>query len=304
MAGHSFRLSVPATSANLGPGFDTLGLALDLRMEVKANPATSWSVVPRGEGADILPTDASNLIVQAARHGLPAGFEQAYQLEIDNPIPVSRGLGSSATAIVTGLALAQLIMNGTVGRDRLFQDAAAYERHPDNVAPAIYGGLCICGQNEDGGYHQRKGDIHPDLKVLIVIPATSASTEKMRGLLPETYPAEVLAANKADCEALLQGIASGGADQLRLSEDDRLHQPYRLPAQPVSHKVFHMLQQHEGICGAFLSGSGATVAGWVMNSDPRADIVAQLASENIDAATHLLNPDLQGFLWEEITVGS
>ena len=300
----SYHLSVPATSANLGPGFDTLGLALDLRMDVLAKPAADWSVITRGQGAENLAQDASNMIAKACIHGLKLFRVEglAFDLAVDNPIPVSRGLGSSATAIVTGLALAQLAATGTLNRDLLFQQAADYEKHPDNVAPAIYGGLCVCSKAADGSYQREAGEIHPSLRVLLVVPDTKASTAKMRGILPESYSQEVLDANSRDCQTLLKGLAKGEPEALRVSEHDRLHQPYRLNAQPVSKQVFETLAQHSQICGAFLSGSGATIGGWVMGTDPTADVKLQLQALAIDATTDLRLPDKDGLLWEAINV--
>lgn len=297
------QLAVPATSANLGPGFDQLGLALDLHLRVRAIPAPLWSVVVRGEGAEILATDATNLIVQACLKGralaTAAGQhirDQAYRLEVDNPIPVSRGLGSSATAIVAGLALAQLSKGGELERELLFQQAAAFEGHPDNVAPAVFGGLCICGPATAHGFSHRQGQLDPRIRFLAVIPGQSASTAKMRGILPDHYADAVLAHNAEACAQLLRGLAAGDAEGLRCSEADQMHQPYRLSAVPVTGQIYELLRAHDGIAGAFLSGSGATVAGWVMGPDPSVAIQALIQAHQIDARVVLLAPDLKGIV--------
>lgn len=298
MAG-GFLLSVPATSANLGPGYDILGLALNLRMMVAATPAAYWSVTVTGHGAAQLPTGADNLIVQAALRGFAAlGADPTpYALAVDNPIPVSRGMGSSATAIVTGLALAQVSARGAVERDQLFQEAARMESHPDNVAPAVYGGLCRCW-TKDGVFGAEPRPLHPDLSVLLVVPDQTASTAKMRDILPKSYPDAVLAANRRDCDLLLEGLAAGDPAGLRLSEHDRLHQPYRLEAQPVSHAAFKLLAAQPDICGAFLSGSGATVAGWVLGTPPVDAVRDALTRAGIEATVAAVAPDRKGFVWE------
>lgn len=291
----AIQLAVPATSANLGPGFDRFGLAHQLYLTVTARPASDWSVVVRGQGAGQLASDASNLIVKACLSGWAQLGAQvsAYHLEVDNPIPVSRGLGSSATAIVAGLALAQASLGGDLDRELLFQQAATYEGHPDNVAPAIFGGLCLCSQ-AGSRFSWQQGALDQRIRVLAVIPGQSASTEKMRGILPHSYADEVLAANAAACDRLLEGLAKADPAGLRASEDDQLHQPYRLAAMPICARIYDLLRQEPLLAGAFLSGSGATVGAWVVGEDPSARVRDQLAAQGIDAEVRLLIPDRQG----------
>ncbi len=296
------QIAVPATSANLGPGFDRFGLAHQLYLTVNARPARAWSVAVRGQGAGQLASDASNLIVKAClsgwtQLGAPAS---AYHLEVDNPIPVSRGLGSSATAIVAGLALAQASLGRELDRELLFQQAATYEGHPDNVAPAIFGGLCLCC-HVGSHYAWRHGALDDRLRVLAVIPGQSASTEKMRGILPQSYADEVLAANEAACKRLLEGLAKADPAGLRASEDDQMHQPYRLAAMPICARIYELLRQNTQLAGAFLSGSGATVGAWVIGEDPSAGVRDLLATEGIDAEVRLLLPDRHGLRTERAT---
>ncbi|UCH11142.1 MAG: homoserine kinase, partial [Fidelibacterota bacterium] len=141
--GARYRTSVPATTANLGPGYDILGLALDLYLVATAIPAEEWFFELRGEGRHLLDTCDMNLMARAFRESCDRyGWEvQPLRVESDNPIPLARGLGSSAAAIVTGMALAQLVNRGSIDKDALFRDAAELEGHPDNVAAAVYGGL-------------------------------------------------------------------------------------------------------------------------------------------------------------------
>ncbi len=291
----AIQIRVPATSANLGPGFDRFGLAHQLYLELVAEPADDWSVAVSGEGAGLLAGDASNLIVKACLRGWSQlGRTTApFRLQVRNSIPVSRGLGSSATAIVAGLALAHVSSGRMLERELLFQQAAAMEGHPDNVAPAIFGGLCDCATTATG-FSWRQAELDPRIRVLAVIPGTSASTEKMRGILPLSYPTEVLQANEAACQRLLVGLATAAPEGLRASEADQLHQPYRFGAMPICAQIYDFLRAHPKLAGAFLSGSGATVAAWVLESDPSESVRAQLADQGIDATVRLLEPDRLG----------
>lgn len=294
-----FFITVPATAANLGPGFDVLGLALDLRMLVWARKAASWSVKLSGQGAELLARDEQNLMVQACISGMKerAGEISSFALTVENYIPISRGLGSSATAIVAGLALAQLA-GGKLDRDLLFRQAAAYEHHPDNVAPAIYGGLRVCG-NGTQGFTSQPAKVHPRIRLLVIIPEQAVSTQEMRDLLPSHYSEEVQAANLQARTHLLEALASGEPAGLRYSEADRIHQPYRLDAQPQSKQAFGFLSAHPEVAGAFLSGSGATVAGWLVNSaDPTADIRQQLSDAGIAASIKIIAVDYLGLFHE------
>lgn len=256
------RVTVPATSANLGPGFDTLGLALDLRDTLEAEVLVGGLVVEvEGQGAHDVPLDESHLVVRAMR----ATFAQLGQeppglrLSCTNVIPHARGLGSSSAAIVGGVWLArELVAGGRLLLDDagLLDLAARLEGHPDNVAPALLGGFVISGQDSDGDFWAVPGSVDPRVSVVVLVPSAPVSTEAARGLLPASVPHADAAAN-AGRAALLVAALSGRPEQLLRATEDRLHQQYRRPAMPESLALVDALRA-DGIA-ALVSGAGPTV---------------------------------------------
>ncbi len=261
--GHEVRVEVPATSANLGPGYDCLGLALELVDELvvrREEAGTGLRISVEGEGADSVPRDDSHLVVRALRAGLAAaGVEWAdLTLSCRNRIPHGRGLGSSSAAIVGGLMLARgLLRDGRsalVDR-RLLALATDIEGHPDNVAPALLGGFTIAWTDGGSGRAVRL-DPHPDLSATVFVPVTTLSTERARGLLPDEVPAVDASFNVARASLLVHAITSDAA-LLFPATEDRLHQDYRRDAYPDSWKLVHQLR----LAGrpAVISGAGPTV---------------------------------------------
>lgn len=255
------RIEVPATSANLGPGFDSLGLALELRDTLEAEVLGEGLVVEvEGNGADSLPRDESHLVVRSMR----AAFEAlgvtppGLRLVCHNVIPHARGLGSSSAAIVGGLALARaLVTDGAVRMDddALFRLAADLEGHPDNVAPATYGGFAISGREDDCWYAVRS-PVDSRIVAAAFVPPHPVSTEVARGLLPATVPHGDAAAD-AGRTALLVAALHGRRDLLMLATRDFLHQEYRRSAMPASLDLMDSLRA-DGFA-AFVSGAGPTV---------------------------------------------
>ncbi|KRC56842.1 MULTISPECIES: homoserine kinase [unclassified Nocardioides] len=256
------RATVPATSANLGPGFDTLGLALDLRDTLEAEVLPEGLVVEvEGYGAGQVPLDERHLVVRAMR----ATFERLGQspaglrLSCTNVIPHARGLGSSSAAIVGGVWLArELVAGGRLLLDdgALLDLAAQLEGHPDNVAPALLGGFVISGQDADGSFWAVPGSVDPRVGAVVFVPPTPVSTEAARGLLPADVPHADAAAN-AGRAALLVAALSGRPEQLLRATEDRLHQEYRRPAMPESLALVEALRA-DGV-PAVVSGAGPTV---------------------------------------------
>jgi homoserine kinase len=261
-----------------------------------AIPADAWTVDTRGEGSHLLDNCELNLIARAFRvscenNGWPI---QPMQVESDNPIPIARGLGSSAAAIVTGMAMAQLANNGDIDKDALFREAAELEGHPDNVAAAVYGGLQEITRTESPGLvHQR--ELAESVKVLLVIPTRMKSTAELREIVPNTIPSDLQRETDEALQQVLKGLASGNPTQLRFSEQDHRHQPYRLEKQPESQVIFKLLQGIPQIAGVFLSGAGTTVAGWIVEDIDPVPVVEQLLSaQSIQAAVRLVHPDYEG----------
>lgn len=266
MAGPAFRAApvrvrVPATSANLGPGFDALGLALGLYDDVVVRVADRGLAIDiAGEGADTLGRDENHLVVRAlyaafeALGGRPGGLE----IVCANRIPHGRGLGSSAAAICAGVVAARALTIG--GAERLDDAAAlavatALEGHPDNVAACLYGGFTTAWTDEDGP-HAVRSMPHADIAPVVFVPSTPLSTEVARGLLPAQVPHAEAAIN-AGRAALLVTALTERPDLLLPATDDRLHQDYRAPAMPHSAELVAKLrgQGH----AAVISGAGPTV---------------------------------------------
>ncbi|MCD4534399.1 homoserine kinase [Nocardioides sp. cx-169] len=255
------RVSVPATSANLGPGFDSLGLALDLRDRLEGEILAEGLVVEvQGAGSGDVARDESHLVVRSMRAAFEALGEQpaGLRLSCTNAIPHGRGLGSSSAAIVGGLALARaLVVDGDrlLDDDALFCLAARIEGHPDNVAPAVHGGFVISGQ-EEGEFYAVGSPVDPAVAVVVFVPPTPVSTEVARGLLPAQVPHADAAAD-AGRTALLVAALAGRTDQLWRATRDYLHQDYRRPAMPQSLALVDALRA-DGV-PALVSGAGPTV---------------------------------------------
>jgi len=263
------QVSVPATSANLGPGFDSLGIALGLRDvltgAVVAEPG--FDVTVNGMGEQEVPLDETHLVYQAMREAFAEMRCEVpgIRLRCDNVIPHSRGLGSSSAAIVGGICLARgLVAGGSLlmDDDAVFTLAARMEGHPDNVAPAFYGGFTIAvSQGET--YAATAVAVDPRVKVLAFVPPEPLQTSVARGLLPDTVPFCDAAADAAR-SALLVVALSGRPELLHAATEDFLHQRYREPAMPESLRLVRDLRQ-EGVA-AVISGAGPTVLAFVDTS--------------------------------------
>ncbi|MCK9899669.1 homoserine kinase [Frankia sp. Cpl3] len=260
------RLLVPASSANLGPGFDALGLALGLYDDVSVR-LTSTGLTVDTIGADTVPADEAHLVVRSIRAtfdelGLP---QPGLALRCVNRIPHGRGLGSSAAAIVAGVVAADALAGSLLGPAGLLRVATAIEGHPDNVAAALLGGLTVAWY--EAGVPQAVRVAPPaEVRPVLFVPSVRQSTEQARGALPERVPHADAAVNVGRAALLALALSAAepaageGADRSKLllaATEDRLHQPYRLPAQPASADLVARLRA-EGVPAA-LSGSGPSV---------------------------------------------
>jgi homoserine kinase len=259
MSGFLDRVSVlaPATSANLGPGFDALGLALDLHDRLTAEVSGSGLVIEvSGAGAENVPRDDTHLVYQAmdATFAILGRRPSGLTLTCENVIPHGRGLGSSSAAITAGIVLAHELAGGNILDDAtLLQIATDLEGHPDNVAPALLGGFTIAWI--DGGA-ARAHRLDVDQRVSVFVPDEPVATSLARGLLPETVP-HADAAFNAGRAALLVAALTGAPELLVSATEDRLHQNYRSSAMPDSHRLVRQLRA-EGV-PAIISGAGPTV---------------------------------------------
>jgi homoserine kinase len=266
------RVSVPATSANLGPGFDALGLALSLRDELEAEVTGTGVVVDvEGEGAEDVPRDESHLVVRAMRAAFDAmdAVPPGLRLRCRNVIPHSRGLGSSSAAIVAGVVLARALVAGgqlLMDDDALLRLAADLEGHPDNVAPALLGGFVICGQ-EAGEWYAVPAGVDPRVAAVAFVPPTGVETKVARGLLPDRVTHADAAAN-AGRSALLVAALGSRPEHLLAATRDYLHQDYREPAMPESLALVRALRA-DGV-PAIVSGAGPTVLAFTSRGDSAA----------------------------------
>jgi homoserine kinase len=238
----------PATSANLGPGFDCLGLALDLWNEVRASPGGS------------LENPGNNLILRSAS----AVFEQVgaaypgFELRSTNRIPFARGLGSSAAAIACGLLIANHCLGGPLDQPALVQLASTLEGHPDNVVPCLLGGARVATLAQHGQVIEARIPIGLSLRAVVFVPEQPIPTAHARGLLPSTVPLADALFNVARSSLLVAALASGQANALAEATRDRLHQPYRAPLFPAGATLLDTAMQ-AGALGAFISGAGPSV---------------------------------------------
>jgi len=251
----------PATSANLGPGFDALGLALALRDEVTARVAErDVHVTVTGEGAGELPTDETHLVVRAMGAAFAALREQptGLALECHNRIPQARGLGSSSAAIVAGLLAGRsLVVDGAerLPDEEVLRLAAEIEGHPDNVAPCLLGGFTIAW-TEDGGARAVRLTPSPDIRPVLFVPADRGLTEEARAALPATVPHADAARNAARSALLVHALTSA-PDLLWAATEDCLHQPYRAAGAPATAALVESLRADGA--AAVVSGAGPSV---------------------------------------------
>lgn len=246
LVGRKVSVKVPATSANLGPGFDTLGMALSYydELEVEAVPGSGAVVEVIGEGAGEVPTDESNLVVKSIAYV----FEQVgvalpgLKLKAHNVIPHGRGMGSSGAAVVSGIVAAKGLLEGVVDftPERLLQLATDLEGHPDNVAPALFGGLTIAWEDAKGPHH-KKLIVHRGVSPLELVPNFKMSTATARALQPESVPHEDAVFNVSR-SALLVAALTQSPELLMAATEDRLHQEYRSEAMPEAGKVIELMR--------------------------------------------------------------
>ena len=263
------HVRVPATSANLGPGFDCLGLALDWWNETEiALEGHDIQVEIRGEGAEILPRGPENLIAAAVlRFFELAGASAPHGLRIrcNNTIPLGSGLGSSAAAVVTGLLGANRLLGDRFSMAQLLDTATELEGHPDNAAPALLGGLTVAAKLP-GGVITRRFDV-PALALAVGVPKFSLSTHDARGALPAQVAMSDAVFNLSCSTLLVEALCSGDLDLLAQVMDDRLHQPYRLPLIPGA-QAARRAALDAGAAGCCLSGAGPSLLA-IARSDPR-----------------------------------
>jgi homoserine kinase len=254
------KLRVPATTANLGPGFDCLGMALDIWNQFEFSSNESPALHVNGEGAGSLSTGRGNLVYKAAeRYFREMGLSvPSLSIACQNQIPLARGLGSSSSAIVGGLLGASAVA-GAKGQDLdlVWRLAVEMEGHPDNVTPAIFGGCQVVVQDQETLVHAQV-PFPEDLRAVMFIPDKPMPTDRARGILPPQVSIENAVYNSGRVALLVNALATGQLEYLRVATQDKLHQPFRKALMPEMHLLFRSALD-AGAMGVFLSGAGPTV---------------------------------------------
>lgn len=255
----SFRLRLPATSANLGPGFDAVGLAMSLYLTLESEAAGEFSIAASGRDAAVTGAVERSLILRTYRDVLQAAGKrvQPIAMKIESEIPLGMGCGSSATALLAGVALADEFGGLGLGDAGIVAEASRLEGHPDNVAACWYGGYTVSAMT-GGAVQVATFAGNPEWRLLLALQATSLATKKARALLPEAYSKADTVFNVQRAALLTAAFAQGRFDLLATAMEDRIHQPYRLEACPLL-KVLLPLSGKDGVAGAALSGAGPSV---------------------------------------------
>jgi homoserine kinase len=290
------RVRVPASSANLGPGFDALGLALALHNDVTAEEADSVTITAEGEGADRLGTGPRNVVARGVRLAYEAVGRPfpGCALTCVNRIPLARGLGSSAAAWVAGLVAGNALLGAPLDREALLVLAARAEGHPDNVAAAVYGGLTV-SSSDGSGTRALTLPVPPELRWIVLVPEVTSTTAEARAVLPKSVSRADAVFNVQRVALLLAALQTRRPDALAVALEDRLHQPYRRRLFPWLPAVAAAARD-AGALGCVLSGAGPSMLAVVTGDG---DAVARametaLGKAGIEGRARVLDVDAAG----------
>ncbi|MEX1029621.1 MAG: homoserine kinase [Paenibacillaceae bacterium] len=299
MSKQKVRVRIPASTANLGPGFDTLGMALELYAWIDMEIAEATVIHLHGDQMRSIPTDKKNLVYRVAQQVFAAAGVDYPELEISmySDIPLTRGLGSSASAIIGGMYAANALAGNKLTNDELFQLATRIEDHPDNVGASLYGGIVVAFWD---GQRAESIRIEPNdqLEVLVAIPDFYLATEKARNVLPKQVSMKDAVFNVGHSSLLVAAMCTGNLPAIRLAMKDALHQPYRSALIPSMELILRDADQH-GALGVALSGAGPTLLALVdSNESKKTDLEAfllnTLRSQNVNAKLLWLKPSSKG----------
>ena len=290
-------ISVPATSANLGPGFDTLGLAVELRNRVEFHPSKFFSVSIKGEGENNPRLKGNNLFISIFNdhYSRLTKKKQNFKFTFYNQIPMSRGLGSSSAVIVSAIASAHEAAGIRVSKRRILNHALVYEPHPDNITPAVMGGFNVATIEKNKVFSQKK---HlPDyLKAVVVIPNKQMNTAKSRTILPKSYSKENAIYNLSHSALTVAAFFNEDWEMLKLAAQDRFHQKARMKTLPELFSV-QKVAYESGALMSTLSGSGSTFFSLVYDDDS-AMIANKMRQKFPDFGVKILDFDNNGLIIE------
>jgi len=290
-------ISVPATSANLGPGFDTLGLAVELRNRVEFHPSKFFSVSIKGEGENNPRLKGNNLFISIfnEHYSRLTRKKQNFKFTFYNQIPMSRGLGSSSAVIVSAIASAHEAAGIRVSKRRILNHALVYEPHPDNITPAVMGGFNVATIEKNKVFSQKK---HlPDyLKAVVVIPNKQMNTAKSRTILPKSYSKENAIYNLSHSALTVAAFFNEDWEMLKLAAQDRFHQKARMKTLPELFSV-QKVAYESGALMSTLSGSGSTFFSLVYDDDS-AMIANKMRQKFPEFGVKILDFDNNGLIIE------
>ena len=293
-----YRVKVPATSANMGPGFDCMGVALDIYNTVAAEEIPEGVVIENhGRDADLIGKDDSNLIYKAMKTVfekvgyIPAGLK----ITSYNEIPVARGLGSSAASTAARLILANAMTGETLSLEEIIRLGTALEGHPDNIVPALIGGMTLSYSQDTSSVGYIKVDFPENLRMLVMVPDFMLSTTKARMVLPQQVELGNAVFNISRAALMVAALTAGKLEHLKYAVQDRLHQPYREKLIPGMQEVFEQAY-NAGARGVFLSGAGSTIVAMVDadNSDFLSRLRAFLERMSYNWELKFVNVSRQG----------
>jgi len=255
----NWRLRVPASSANLGPGFDALGLALDIHLTCTFSPAASLHIRATGLDAAEIPLDETNLIWQTALRVADDVGQRLPCLDlcIANDIPLGKGLGSSAAALTAGVVIADKLLNLNWSRHRILDEAAQIEGHPDNVSACVLGSIVASSIDSKGITHAVRLELPSNYGVAVVVPDFPLPTVQARAVLPASYSREDVVFNVQRSALLIAALCTGSTESFSAALEDRVHQPYRAHLIPGFSEMLEL--KAPGLLGCALSGAGPSI---------------------------------------------
>lgn len=303
------EVRIPASTSNIGPGFDMLGLALTLyntvRIEAKEGDKKGEKnkIKVAGRWKREIPLDESNLIYKTLIDFLKSfgKKELQFRLSIQNEVPVMAGLGSSSTAILAGLLIGNALCKEPLTRVELLQKAVQIEGHPDNVSPALFGGFTLSYTNRQGEYRVKKLVFPKDLNILVLVPQFCVSTKKARESLPKSYPLNIITRNATRLLRLIKVLEEKEYSLLREVLNDEIHQPYRFDLVPGMQSAYESAYDN-GALGVFLSGSGPSLIALVKEQKNQDEILRGMQknflNHDIESESYVLSVEEEGTLYK------
>jgi homoserine kinase len=310
--GQGVVVDVPATTANIGPGFDCLGAALDLgnrfALEVIEGDGERFDLIIEGSEGAHLRGGPDNLVYRAAQRVWREAREEPVGLRarVELAVPPARGLGSSATAIVAGLVGANALMGEPLSREKLLELAIDLEGHPDNVVPSLVGGLCLTARAASQRWRVLRCEWHSAVKAVVAIPSIRLSTSEARRAMPRSIPIQDAVINLGALTLLLQGLRSGNGDLISDGMHDRIHEPYRWGLIQGGRGVREAALQ-AGAWGCVISGAGPTLLALCPAETAEAvgeAMVAAWQSEGVGSRHTVVGLQEQGSVWTSVEPAS